>query len=204
MGDLKWLRMNGLEAAILKLAAEGTLVMGICGGYQMLGQELSDPHGVEAGGQMRGMGLLPVRTIFTVDKTMTRVKGRTDLLTDAWRELSHTDFEGYEIHMGHTEYAGNAVKFSRLRQENGEMAGSSADGCQYENVVGTYVHGIFDHSDMQAAILGLLCRRKGLPADAVGWIDEKAYKEQQYDRLAAGLRESLDMAAVYQILDAGL
>lgn len=81
MGDLKWLRMNGLEASVLKLAAEGTLVMGICGGYQMLGLTLEDPDGVEEGGSMRGMELLPVHTVFEKAKTRTRVSGKTGTIT---------------------------------------------------------------------------------------------------------------------------
>ena len=76
MGDLKWMRENGLEAAILKEADQGTVIFGICGGYQMLGEELRDPDKVEEGGTMRGMGLLPLETVFTKEKTRTRVSGK--------------------------------------------------------------------------------------------------------------------------------
>ncbi len=76
MDDLKWLRESGMEALILKAAASGTLIFGICGGYQMLGENLSDPHGVEAGGTMRGIGLLPVDTVFAEHKTRTQVCGK--------------------------------------------------------------------------------------------------------------------------------
>lgn len=76
MEDLQWLRESGMEALILKAAAKGTLVFGICGGYQMLGESLSDPYGVEAGGTMRGMGLLPMDTVFAEKKTRTQVTGK--------------------------------------------------------------------------------------------------------------------------------
>ena len=75
MEDLLWLRQNGLEAAVLKKAAEGKIIFGVCGGYQMLGETLSDPDHVEAGGQLKGMGLLPMDTIFRGAKTRTRVQG---------------------------------------------------------------------------------------------------------------------------------
>ena len=75
MDDLKWLRESGMEALILKEAARGTLIFGVCGGYQMLGENLSDPHGVEVGGSMRGMGLLPMDTVFAQTKTRTQVTG---------------------------------------------------------------------------------------------------------------------------------
>lgn len=213
MGDLQWMRMNGLEAAVLKLAADDVLIMGICGGYQMLGEILSDPEGVEAGGTMRGMGLLPVRTVFAREKVRTRVRGRTERLTGSWEGLSDVTFEGYEIHMGHTFYDEDAVHFSTVRCEMGrdgnipDMAAACAEtenGCQKANVAGSYVHGIFDSVPMQRSLLRMLCERKGLDETAIGWVDEKEYKEQQYDKLAAGLRQSLDMEAVYRIIEEGL
>ena len=228
MGDLKWMRMNGLEAAVLKKAADGTLVMGICGGYQMLGMTLEDPDGVEEGGMMRGMELLPVHTVFEKAKTRTRVSGITGALNGPWKELSHTNFEGYEIHMGDTTYEEGAVIFSKIQemdygqndtgnhgiadnhgekeQPDGETAvnQNKPNGCQYRNVAGSYVHGIFDSVDMQKVLLKLLCHQKGISEDAVAWIDEKVYKEQQYDKLAEGLRGSMDMVKIYEILEEGL
>lgn len=202
MGDLKWMRMNGLEAAVLKKAAEGTLVMGICGGYQMLGRTLEDPDGVEEGGMMNGMALLPVHTIFEKSKTRTRVSGKTGTLQGPWQALSDTHFEGYEIHMGHTVYDEDAVIFSTITN-TGNLE-QTMNGCQYQNVVGSYVHGIFDAADMQQALLKLLCHKKGISEDAVAWVDETVYKEQQYDQLAEGLRDSMDMTKIYEILEEGL
>ena len=102
MEDLLWMRENGLEALILKEAAKGKLIFGICGGYQMMGETLSDPHGVEAGGTIKGMGLLPMDTVFARKKTRTRVEGSFGQLTGAFAKLSDTALEGYEIHMGET------------------------------------------------------------------------------------------------------
>ena len=206
MGDLKWLRMNGLEASVLKLAAEGTLVMGICGGYQMLGLTLEDPDGVEEGGSMRGMELLPVHTVFEKAKTRTRVSGKTGTLHGPWQLLSGTAFEGYEIHMGETTYEPGGTVFSAIAETVGtqHVDEAMANGCQYQNAAGSYVHGLFDSVEMQKALLRLLCQKKGLPEEAVSWIDEKVYKEQQYDKLAEGLRENMDMAKIYQILEEGL
>ena len=205
MGDLKWLRMNGLEASVLKLAAEGTLVMGICGGYQMLGLTLEDPDGVEEGGSMRGMELLPVHTVFEKAKTRTRVSGKTGTLHGPWQLLSGTAFEGYEIHMGETTYEPGGTVFSAIAETVGtqHVDEAMANGCQYQNAAGSYVHGLFDSVEMQKALLRLLCQKKGLPEEAVSWIDEKVYKEQQYDKLAEGLRENMDMAKIYQILEEG-
>ena len=206
MGDLKWMRMNGLEAAVLKQASDGTLVMGICGGYQMLGMTLEDPDGVEEGGSMRGMELLPVHTVFEKAKTRTRVLGMTEALNGPWQLLSGIAFEGCEIHMGETTYEPGAAVFSTIAETAGTHngKGSSANGCQYQNAAGSYVHGIFDSVQMQKALIELLCQRKGLSGETVSWIDEKVYKEQQYDKLAEGLRESMDMARIYQILEEGL
>ena len=97
MEDLLWMRENGLEALILKEAAKGKLIFGICGGYQMMGETLSDPHGVEAGGTIKGMGLLPMDTVFARKKTRTRVEGSFSQLTGAFAKLSDTALEGYEI-----------------------------------------------------------------------------------------------------------
>ena len=207
MADLKWLRESGLEAMIWRLVEEQKVpVIGICGGYQMLGLTLEDPDGVEEGGSMRGMELLPVHTVFEKAKTRTRVSGKTGTLHGPWQLLSGTAFEGYEIHMGETTYEPGGTVFSAIAETVGtqHVDEAMANGCQYQNAAGSYVHGLFDSVEMQKALLRLLCQKKGLPEEAVSWIDEKVYKEQQYDKLAEGLRENMDMAKIYQILEEGL
>lgn len=118
MSDLKWMRQNGMEAAILKLAAANVPVLGICGGYQMLGESIEDPDGEEGGGSLHGMGLLSVRTVFGKEKVQTRVTGEILQNPGAgdglFAALSGSVFSGYEIHMGHT--TGNGKNsFSRIR-----------------------------------------------------------------------------------------
>ena len=115
MGDLIWMRESGMEAAVLKEASRGKLIFGVCGGYQMLGETLSDPHGVENGGSMKGMGLLPMETVFAEKKTRTRVQGHFGQLSGVFAPLSGAEIEGYEIHMGESilkDNAGTATKIT--------------------------------------------------------------------------------------------
>lgn len=217
MEDLLWMRQCGLEAAILKLAAQGTPVFGICGGYQMLGKQLNDPLGVEHGGSIQGMGLLPTVTTFSAQKTRTQVSGITgDLSQTVFPELSHTPYTGYEIHMGVTQLLCDSHKshntndphaactaFGVLEQRNG-TACQQPHGCCVGNVFGSYLHGIFDHPQMVKQLVAALCRRKGLDAQSIHAVDFQSYKEQQYDLLAKGVRESLDMEQIYRILQEGI
>ncbi len=187
-GDLLWLRQNGLEAAILKLAAAGTPVLGVCGGYQMLGEAVHDRSGVEhgAGGSIRGMGLLPVETTFLPEKTRARVRGET-----ASGPLAGAGLEGYEIHMGSTQVRGEP--FCRL--EDGRE-----DGCVRGSVWGTYLHGLFDSGELTQKLAELLCRRKGLRAESARAVSHAAYQQGQLDLLADGVRQALNMREIYRIM----
>ncbi len=192
LSDLLWLRQSGLEAALLKLAAAGTPVLGICGGYQMLGRTIADPDGAEgeAGAVLRGLGLLPADTLFRPEKTRTRVKG-----TALAGPFAGAALEGYEIHMGRTETDGGEP-FCRL--EDGR-----ADGCAAGSVYGTYLHGLFDTGEATARLADALCRRKGIrPAgpEAVP-LSHAAFQEREFDRLAAAVRGALDMEAIYRMME---
>ncbi len=114
MGDLKWLRQNGLEAVITRMVGKGTPVIGVCGGFQMLGTSLDDPQGVEEGGTMRGMELLPIRTVFAEKKTRTRVTGMARFSENG----EPVNISGYEIHMGETIRDGGR-SFSEIHYDNG-------------------------------------------------------------------------------------
>lgn len=195
MGDLRWLRECGLESRIKQLASGGTLLMGICGGYQMLGKEISDPEHTEEGGSMRGMGLLPMHTVFEANKVRTQVRGTTGHLEGAWKGLSDVPFAGYEIHMGRTIQEMQERNFAAITSLNGK-----ADGMYFDNICGSYVHGIFDSAEMQQALIGMLMRSKGLNPRQLQYMDQRIYKEKQFDILADGLRRSLDMETVYRIL----
>ena len=199
MADLLWLRQSGLEGKVLRFAHSGGPVLGICGGYQMLGEELSDPMGVEQGGSMRGMGLLPVKTVFTGQKTRTRVSGRFAAADGVFAGLSGQPFEGYEIHMGESE--GGAPLTDITNELSGE---SRADGCQSGSVYGTYVHGILDGDAVAGAVVRALAGKKGIDPELLGRVSGEEHKQQQYDLLAATLREHMDMPAVYRILQEGI
>ena len=202
MEDLLWMRANGLEAAVLKEAAKGKIIFGICGGYQMLGETLSDPHHVEAGGTIKGMGLLPMDTVFAEKKTRTRVSGRFLELEGELQALSGAELEGYEIHMGETVLKGEAGHSVSIEdQVSGEC---KEDGAYRKNVCGTYVHGVFDREDVAEAVIRVLGEKKGIDVSQMTGIDFAAFKETQYDILAAELRKHLDMKKIYDILEQGI
>ena len=184
IADLMWLRQSGLEAAILKAASAGTLVFGVCGGYQMLGQRVSDPDQVEAAGvtEIAGMGLLPVETVFHGEKVQTQTSGTFRDIPGRLAELNGLHYIGYEIHMGRSGDRQNPVL------------------CR-DNVYGSYVHGIFDAPGVADTIVKALCREKGVDAGQLQSFDPAAYKEQQYDKLAQAVREGLDMDLIYRILN---
>lgn len=204
ISDLLWLRQNGLEAAILKQAAEGKFVFGICGGYQMLGETLSDPLGVESLGEVRGMGLLPVDTVFADGKTRTRVSGRFLCEESDFCTLAKEDIvsEGYEIHMGQTTLREGALPLQQIHDAVGDV--TKYDGAYKGRVFGTYMHGVFDGSGIGEAIVRALGESKGLDMGELASVDFAEYKEQQYDKLADGLRKNLDMSKIYEILEEGL
>ena len=184
MADLKWLRESGLEAAVKKHAARGKPVLGICGGYQMLGRHIADPLGVENGGEMAGIGLLDIDTVFEGEKTRRRASGVLAPVDGVFAALSGARYEGYEIHMG--------------------QSGREANIINKGNVYGSYIHGIFDTEDTAKAVVKAILEAKGIDAGAVTALDIRSFKEQQYDLLAQTLRESLDMEKIYAILNEGV
>ena len=198
MDDLRWLRQSGLEGAILKHAARGGAVVGICGGYQMLGRSVSDPDGVESGGRLSGLGLLEADTVFLGEKTRTRVEGRFTAGEGIFAPMAGVEFEGYEIHMGVT--SSDSAPLTALHDQRGT---EKTDGLCRGNVWGCYIHGIFDRAQCAAALINCLRRAKGL-SDQAAAVDWSAYKEQQYDKLADGLRANLDMKQIYDILERGV
>ncbi len=201
MADLKWLRESGLENAILKEKEKGTVIFGICGGYQMLGELLEDPEDIEEGGSIRGIGLLPIRTVFTQEKTRTRVSGTLHNIPGTLEGLSGKSLKGYEIHMGATSQVEQSVNFCSISQEGKE---EKADGTCLGNVYGTYVHGVFDEDGIAAGLINILARKKGIQLEEAVCISRHDYKEKQYDLLADTLRKHLDMEAIYKILEEGI
>lgn len=203
MEDLQWMRESGMEAAVLKQAAEGKVIFGICGGYQMLGETLSDPEGVEAGGSMKGMGLLPMDTVFASEKTRTRVSGVFQNVSGDLQELSGTVLEGYEIHMGVSTLREGSRTLTMI-QDHAATTEQKNDGAYCNNVYGTYVHGVFDKEEVAKAVVAALGRKKGINTDEITGVDFQEFKETQYDILADALREHLDMKKIYSILEEGI
>lgn len=204
MEDLLWMRQNGLEAEILKAAAAGTVIFGVCGGYQMLGNSLSDPMGVESGGSIKGMGLLPMDTVFAGNKTRTRVEGSFGLIGGILEKLSGTALEGYEIHMGVSTAAEGAEPLTKIQDTNQDSAAAKLDGNQKGNVYGSYVHSIFDKEQVAERIVEALGEAKGIDTSEMTGVDYQTFKESQYDILAAALREHMDMKQIYAILEQGV
>lgn len=202
MEDLLWLRQSGMEASILKLADRGVPVFGICGGYQMLGLSLSDPDHVEAGGEIKGMGLLPMHTVFHKQKTRTRVSGRMRKLPGLLSNMEGIEVEGYEIHMGDSVPEGEAAATTEIRDAvSGDV---KLDGLSAENVYGTYIHGILDKEEVAKGIVAAIGAKKGIDVEEMTGVDFAAFKETQYDILAQELRKHLDMKKIYDILEAGV
>lgn len=199
--DLAWLRAQGFDSLLTRRAASGGYVLGICGGFQMLGQRIDDPHAVESSQtRVPALGLLPVRTHFEQRKLTTLVRAQrtphatTAFLSAALREQDLLD--GYEIHHGAIHYDDpSAALFSLARLADGSQA---LDGvCNPRgNVVGTMLHGVLDDDQLRAGLLAILRQRRGLPAPLAPreqWLDE-------YDRLATVVSSALDMRALQRIV----
>ena len=170
----------------------------------MLGESLSDPLGVEAGGTIKGMGLLPMDTVFAGQKTRTRVQGTFGPVHGILKGLTGVELEGYEIHMGVTTLKEGARPLTDIVDTNGGDQAPKADGAQFGNIYGSYVHSIFDKELVAEKIIEAIGREKGIDTAQMTGVDYQTFKESQYDILAAGLREHLDMDKIYQILEQGV
>jgi adenosylcobyric acid synthase len=193
IADLLWLQRVGLARAICELAENGIPVVGICGGYQMLGRTISDPDRVEsAEGQVEGLGLLPVDTVFEAVKATYQARARIETERGFFAEVEGQEVEGYEIHMGHSHGGEPVFRLSG----RGDQRVDASDGAVDERgrVFGTYLHGLFDNPNLRRAWLQSL----GWDA-AFSGLSMIEVREREYDRLAQQVRESLDMERVYQI-----
>ncbi len=204
IGDLANLKEFGYAGPIKKLAANGTLIVGLCGGYQILGREICDRHGYESeDSHAGGLGLLDVMTEFNSKKIVSRVEaepvaGAADFLRKGQK------FYGYEIHMGRTCYlSGSARPLFKLKRINSAGGGRYIlDGAINKggNVIGTYIHGIFDNPHFRNALLNRIRKAKGIKASYSGRPDAP---REEIARLAMTLRENLDIGAIYKILGLG-
>ncbi|GMU39355.1 MAG: cobyric acid synthase [Chloroflexota bacterium] len=191
IADLEWLRAAGLAEAITARVDVGAHVLGICGGYQMLGERLIDIEGIEApaGTAALGLGLLPLETEFHAAKQTRRTSGRMLFAPGIWSGASGLPIAGYEIHMGTSRPTeGNASP--GLMDVDGRIDGAvSPDG----GAAGTYLHGLFHNDALRAELLRALGRSESSTASA-------AAREAAFDRLATSVREHLDLARIRQLL----
>lgn len=168
----------------------------------MLGETLSDPEGVEAGGTIKGMGLLPMDTVFKESKTRTRVEGTFPKVEGILNTLTGVSLEGYEIHMGESTLKEGASAFTEITDS--VTGATKQDGACCGRIYGSYVHGIFDREEVAKRIVEAIGKEKGVDVSQMTGVDFASFKETQYDKLASGLREHLDMKKIYEILNQGI
>lgn len=199
--DLLYLRRHGYDREIAALVDQGVPVVGICGGFQMLGRELRDPEHTESVHDVTpGLGLFDATTTFVADKVTHQVKAQ------AWGHgflglnFSDGNLAGYEIHMGRTVFHTPLPRAFHISRRSGQTV-DVWDGAVRDDglVMGTYIHGIFDNDRYRRAVLDALRRRKGLPA-AASRLAYAQEKQASYDRLAAAVRRSLDMARLRALM----
>lgn len=218
--DLDFLRRTGLAEAIVAFYKSGGMVVGICGGYQMLGLSVKDPHGVESSlSQVPGLGLLEMETEMYLDKVTSQVEAEILRSADvfavnpasrpesqcaaagAGRDLTGP-LHGYEIHMGRSWATGRCRPLFRITRRDGRGV-DEVDGLigLEGRVWGTYIHGIFDNDGFRRDFLRSLQARAGKSHVSLsGTFDYRLQKEQQYDLLAQHVRQHIDLARIYQAI----
>jgi len=196
IADLAWLRATGLGAAVVAAGAAGRPVLGVCGGFQMLGEDLRDPHHVESEREAAaGLGLLPVTTTFERDKTTMRVRARATT-SGPFAGAAGSELAAYEIHAGHSALTRPAPHPFTVVERSGACA-SDPDGAVSAggHVVGTYLHGLFANGPVRRSLLDVLAERRGRPADP-RW---GAPGADRYERLADLVGRALDMDAIAKL-----
>ncbi|WP_312653680.1 cobyric acid synthase [Proteiniclasticum sp.] len=192
---MKSIKASGMEDKILACHEAGTVVMGICGGYQMLGRKIIDRHGVESDEEeTEGMNLIDMVTTFREVKKTSLVSGNS-YLTDA-------KIRGYEIHMGESEHGVEYVPLNRLTERNNAQIIETSEGVldKENGVLGTYLHGIFDNAGFTKALLSYICLRKGFIPHEENIPDFWVHRENELERLAETVRKNIDMEALYAVL----
>lgn len=201
LGDLQAVRQWGWDRQIRELARKGAVVFGICGGFQMLGRVVRDPNRVEGDIECaEGLGLLEVYTEIKTSKVTTQVEGKVlNGLPGCAGMLGGSAVRGYEIHMGDTQLGTGVRSFISLKRcgSNAEVLDGAVSPSG--NVLGTYVHGIFDSAEFTSKFVRFLGDKKGLHLDEYSF-DFNKYKESEYDRWADVVRESLDLRRIYSII----
>jgi len=206
--DLLFLKERGLDQSVKRAVSKGIRIMGMCGGYQMLGKKIFDPHGVESDHrEIEGLGLLDIETLFEKEKITCQAEAEIvqspefGVQSKAW--YYKEKLIGYEIHMGRTTGDVGLFKLKRilshseLGTQNSELV---SDGSRKGNCWGTYLHGIFDNNEFRRSLLNGIRESKGLPAAAAG-ADYAAMKEKAIDNLADMVRKHLDIDFIMRSME---
>lgn len=200
--DMLYLEESGIGELIKKHAAAGKAVIGICGGYQMLGEKIMDPHHTESDNdEATGLGLLGMTTLFAEKKLTSQVKADCNGLVFLNTTISAGDLLGYEIHMGQTEFTRESDSHPFVIKERSRREFHSVEGtaCAQGNVFGTYIHGVFDNDGFRRSVLNAVRMTKGLaPLDNTRNV--MAEKQQSYERLADIVEQHLDMDKLRMIM----
>ena len=198
--DLVWMERQGLSRGIRQLYHQGTAIIGICGGYQMLGAKLCDPDRVESPqAEIDGLGLLPVTTVYGQTKETRWIKGRVIQDSGLLAEAKGLEIQGYEIHMGRTIGEGVAAPFQiEGRSDVDVTLAAGQDGATDASgrALGTYIHGLFHNTALRRAILQELARRKGV---ALPQSEQELAADREFDKLADWVRASLKMDLIYSM-----
>ncbi len=195
--DLNWLKQRGMADAIIRHARGGGIVMGICGGYQMLGERLFDPEHTESRiPEMAGLGLLDFDVTFHENKTTVQACGTIECASGWLSEHNGLMLDGYEIHTGTNEFREGCVPFLRLNGREEVDGVTNARG----NVLGSYLHGIFDTGSFWHSLVAHVRELKGIQDEGSEVMTMEEFRRREFDRLADGVRQNLDMDAVYKIL----
>ncbi|MBM7623601.1 cobyric acid synthase [Sporohalobacter salinus] len=201
--DLLYLQETGLAAEIKSAFQEDIPVIGICGGYQMLGQKVYDPEETESNWQeLEGLNLLPITTTFSSDKLTFQAEAVVEGGGEFFTDITESEVEGYEIHMGTSQLINDASPAFRIKKR-GQKEVDVADGTVSQNglVFGTYLHGIFDNDQFRRNLINKLRQRKGLDSLRTDTISRKDKLEESYEQLATIVRENLDLDRIYEIME---
>ena len=192
--DIEWLWKSGIADAIIHYAKDGGRVVGICGGFQMLGKSVKDPHGVESHcKEAKGLGLLDAETILEREKKTYQVKAIINTLQFT---VHSSHIKGYEIHMGET--VGNCPPFAVIINRNGSSVkikdGAISDNCK---ILGTYIHGVFDNDEFRTGFLSKIRLEKGAPLQEIASYQDK--RDEGIKRLAEAVSRNVDVHRLYEI-----
>lgn len=196
--DMRSIRSSGLITKIMQYAETGKGIIGVCGGYQMLTSKICDPDNMESGGSVQGLGLIKAETVFEKEKVRTVVQGKFNNIKGYFSFLNGACFAGYEIHMGKT-YSENS-NISEIKDSFGNI---KSDGLAENNILGTYIHGIFDEGDVVKRIIDKLKLEKGIDT-ATEEKDINELKNKEYEKLADMLMNYLNIPKIYEILEKGV